>query len=251
MDRKPIILITAEDINDATGNVYVMNKEYGEAVRLAGGKPFGAASFDNAAGYAEFADALVLSHGPNMHPFRYGGRVERPEDLMGSSQTKDDFDFAILKAFLEAGKPVLGINRGALIINVALGGSVAKAIPPRITSEGQYTDKLFGAYNVLDGIWSNYNHSYGPQKMLIKKGSRLEKYLGEECIANTFHEQAVGQLAEGLRVTARAEDGTIEAFEHESLPIIGVQWNPEHSCEGYQADPAVFRMFIDMVREGK
>ncbi|MBR0130394.1 MAG: gamma-glutamyl-gamma-aminobutyrate hydrolase family protein, partial [Firmicutes bacterium] len=89
------------------------------------------------------------------------------------------------------------------------------------------------------------------QKMLIEKGSRLEKYLGEECIANTFHEQAVGQLAEGLRVTARAEDGTIEAFEHESLPIIGVQWNPEHSCEGYQADPAVFRMFIDMVREGK
>ena len=45
MDRKPIILITAEDINDASGNVYVMSKAYGQAVREAGGEPFGAASF--------------------------------------------------------------------------------------------------------------------------------------------------------------------------------------------------------------
>ena len=251
MDRRPIILITAEDINDATGNVYVMNKEYGRAIRAAGGQPCAAGSFDEAEDYAEFADGLVIAHGPVIHPFRYGGRIEKPEDLMGNSQTKDDFDFAILKAFLKAEKPVLGINRGALVINAALGGTIAKAIPPHILEEGEYTEKLFGLPITLKGIWSTYNHSYGPQKMIIEAGSRLSRYLGTECTANTFHEQAIGQLAEGLKVMARAEDGIIEAFEHESLPVIGIQWNPEHGCEGYDPDPAVYRMFVDMVKEGK
>ena len=251
MDRKPIILITAEDINNATGNVYIMNKEYGNAVRQAGGQPVAACNYKGLEEYAEFGDALIICDGPNMHPARYGGLADRPDDLAGFSQTRDDFDFGILEAFIKAGKPVLGINRGALVINAALGGTIAKGIPPRMIEGGRMLDAPMGGYSESRAPWSVYNHAYGTQKIFIEAGSRLGKYLGSEAVVNTFQTQAVKELAPGLKLMAKSEDGVIEAFEHESMPIIGIQWNPEHACEGYTPDGKVYKMFLDMVKEGK
>ncbi|MBR0130396.1 MAG: gamma-glutamyl-gamma-aminobutyrate hydrolase family protein [Firmicutes bacterium] len=251
MDRKPIILITAEDINNATGNVYIMNKEYGNAVREAGGIPAAACNYKGIAEYAELGDALIICDGPQMHPARYGGLADRPDDLMGFSQTRDDFDFGILDAFVKAGKPVLGINRGALVINAYFGGKIAKGIPPRMIVGGKMMDSPMGGYSETAATWSVYNHTYGTQKLSVEAGSRLEKYVPDGSVVNTFQTQAVKDLAPCLKLMAKSEDGVIEAFEHESLPVIGIQWNPEHPCEGYTPDGAVYRMFVDMVKEGK
>lgn len=247
MDRKPIIAITAEDITDAYGDVYYMAKEIGDAVRRAGGVPVGAAVFGCVADYAEMADALILTGAQHVHPFRYGQTVGSFEAVMEISTSKDDFDFAILDAFLKAGKPVLGINRGCHVINAALGGTLLRAIPPKIYVDGAFVDANAADYSEVDGSYSLYTHGYGYQNIAIEHDSLLAKYLGETAVVNTFHHQACDKLGEGLRVTARAEDGVIEAFAHESRPIVGVQWDPEHTTEGYERDDAVYRMFIDMV----
>ncbi len=251
MDRKPIVAITAEDITDAFGDVYYMAKEYGDAVREAGGIPIGACSYDVIDDYVKQADALIIVGAQNVHPFRYGQTVATFADVMGTSAPKDDFDFGILAAFLKAGKPVLGINRGAHVINAALGGTMLRAIPQKIYVEGKFQDDNANGYSEVEGSYSVYTHGYGYQIANIEEGSRLAKYFGKQTVINTFHTQACDKLGEGLKATAKAEDGIIEAFEHESKPIIGIQWNPEHPCEGYAADSTVYKMFIDMIKEGK
>lgn len=55
-------------------------------------------------------------------------------------------------------------------------------------------------------------------------------------MVNSYHHQAIGRLGAGLRTTARAADGTIEAVEHDTLPILGVQWHPERMVRGLCMD---------------
>ncbi len=253
MDRKPIILITAEDINDASGNVYVMSKAYGQAVREAGGEPFGAASFRTIAEYVDFADALIITHGQNMHPFRHGGLVAGPDDLMGFSQTRDDFDFAILDAFVKAGKPVLGVNRGMLVINAYLGGQIQRQLPPGFISDGEIVKpgKNEKGSMVVTKPIAMLNHKYGKFDVTIDPESRLAKYMGEKATIISSHAHACKTLAEGLKKTAWAPDGIIMAFESENGKLFGIQWNPEQPSSRNEADYGVYRMFIDAVKEGK
>ncbi len=252
MDKRPVVAITAEDITDAFGDVYYMAKEYGDCVRRAGGVPFGAASFRCIDEYVQAADALIVVGIQNIHPFRYGQTVGSFANVMDVNTAKDDFDFAITAAFLKAGKPVLGVSRGAHVINALLGGTLQRQIPPRIYLNGDgYQDDVAGGYSEVDASYSLYTHGYGYQKIAVQPDSRLYRYLGGEATVNSFHNQACDRLGEGLKAVAAAEDGVIEAFEHETKPIVGVQWNPEHSCEGYEQNDAVFRMFIDMIKEGR
>lgn len=80
------------------------------------------------------------------------------------------------------------------------------------------------------------NHDGEPHPVRAEPGSLVHKLCGAEFSANSFHHQAVGRVGNGLRVTARAADGTVEAIEHESLPVYGVQWHPERMIEGLVMD---------------
>ena len=251
MGKKPVIVIATEDVNDAFGIVFIMNKEYGDCIREAGGIPMGAGDYRAAADYADFGDALLIPGGPDIHMARYGQYFTDSAEIASFSNTRDDFDFALCEAFLKARKPILGIGRGAQVLNVALGGTLIRNIGPHLTADCHVTGHLGNTYAVLDGTPGVFTHKNGVHKIRLEAGSRLAASMGTEAVVNSFHHQAPDKLGEGLIPSAYSEDGIIEAFEHRERPLFGVQWHPEHASDGFQRDLSVYRMLIMAAGEGR
>ena len=168
----------------------------------------------NAADFADRLDGLVLQGGADIHPSCYGCEPDSPTHA--TDLVRDLFELDLLRAFIAAGKPVLGICRGMQLINVAMGGTLhqdlvgcAVTTSPHnhATAEEDYRHGLvFEPEGWLSGLY----------------GGRLRGQV------NSIHHQGVEQLGEQLVVEARAPDGVIEAVRSTQHPfLVGVQWHPE------------------------
>ena len=155
-------------------------------------------------------DGLILCGGSDINPEYYGETVDGSVDI---DYERDRAEFAIAKKFIRLGKPVLGICRGHQLINVLFGGTLHQHIPNHYLHRGE---------NSVDAVHENLASDIG----------FLYDMYGHSFNTNSMHHQAVKKAGEGLRVTARADDefSTVEALEHESLPIFSVQWHPERMC---------------------
>ena len=146
-------------------------------------------------------DGLILSgSNKNIYP-EYYGQERMPE--MANTYTVDEYakDVMLLKAFVKSGKPVLGICGGIQTLNVYFGGTLKQFVPDH------------------NGVETNH-------MLHIEKDSFLyEVYNTDTISGNSYHLQCSDVPAPGFRVTARAEDGTVEGIEKDN--IIGVQWHPE------------------------
>jgi putative glutamine amidotransferase len=159
-----------------------------------------------AADYARELDGLVLQGGADISPLAYGEQPLKPE--WAGDPLRDQYEISLVKAFSAAGKPVLGICRGAQLVNVALGGSLHQDIPAH-RSDG----------------YDQHAHD-----VRLEPGSALARLYGETGPRRvvSIHHQAIKQLAPGLTVEARAEDGVIEAVRGTGASYIcAVQWHPE------------------------
>lgn len=165
-------------------------------------------------------DGLLLPGGGDISPIFYHRKNRGSENIC---ITEDILQILLFHRFLEEKKPILGICRGMQLINVALGGNLIQDLP---------TKKLH-AYDHAD--------RYHTTKAL--SGSRLHFLYGNNCITNSAHHQAVNQLGEHLHITQYAHDGVSEAIEHETLPIVGVQWHPERMCPFLPDSPLSCRGF--------
>jgi len=118
-------------------------------------------------------------------------------------------------AIVEANKPILGICRGAQIINTYFKGSL-------------YQDLSYIGTEVLKHNQEN-SPSMVTHSVMIDKSSKLFDIFGEEKIrVNSFHHQAVKKVGDGLAISAKAPDGVIEAIEKTDYPfLVAVQWHPE------------------------
>ena len=153
-------------------------------------------------------DALVLCGGGDVNPAYYGEGMNGSYDF---DEKRDTSEFELVNAYIEMKKPLLGICRGHQLINVALGGSLIQHLPTFETHSDQHGDGdlVHEVQNLQNGFLYNL---YGQEKMYV----------------NSAHHQAVKELGKGLKaVQFSCHDNTVEAIEHESLPIIGVQWHPE------------------------
>lgn len=151
-------------------------------------------------------DGLLLPGGGDLHPSWFG---QEDQGSLSVDRELDRAQFALLNAFLAAGKPVLGICRGMQLINVCLGGSLIQHLPSADTH-----------------CWNGQDQIH-PADCL--PGSLLSRLYGASCLVNSAHHQGAGTVASGLTVTQTAHDGVIEGLEHKNMPVLGVQWHPERT----------------------
>lgn len=149
-------------------------------------------------------DGLLLPGGGDISPIFYHRKNYGSQNIC---ITEDIIQILLFHRFLEQKKPILGICKGMQLINVALGGNLIQDLPT----------KNLHAYDKTDRFHTT--------KAL--PGSQLHSLYGNDCITNSAHHQAINKLGDHLRITQYAHDGVAEAIEHDTLPIIGVQWHPE------------------------
>ncbi|WP_188190711.1 gamma-glutamyl-gamma-aminobutyrate hydrolase family protein [Nonomuraea sp. SYSU D8015] len=184
---------------------------YVEQVVRAGGQPVVLPPAGEPARLVERLDGLILAGGGDIDPGRYGETAEAKTGYI--RKFRDDAEFDLLAAALDAELPFLGICRGLQVLNVALGGTLHQHLPDAVGHEGH----------------SPAPGRFGPLPVTPVPGTRLAKTLGTDPVTVPhYHHQAIDRLAADLTVSATAEDGTIEAVELDSGPFtLAVQWHPE------------------------
>jgi putative glutamine amidotransferase len=197
--------------------------DYARGVLAAGGLPVQLPLDVAPAAYVGSLDGIVLSGGADVDAGRYGATAH-PATM--AEPIRDEFELTLLDAAATAGLPVLGICRGLQVLNVYAGGTLHQDVPSH------------ARYDVDPASLTN--------RISLSAGSQLADLYGTEIEANSLHHQTVDVLGEKLQVTARADDGTIEGLEHESLPIIAVQWHPE-MLRTRDSDPA-FTWIVEQAR---
>ncbi|WDP90200.1 MAG: gamma-glutamyl-gamma-aminobutyrate hydrolase family protein [Desulfobacter sp.] len=234
---RPLIAIVAHtDENRFNMPAVNIPTSYVDAVEQAGGIPFILPIVKDASllpRMAEQARGFLFPGGYDLDPDYFNeaplpglGRVDR--DL-------DEFQLAAFRLALDMEVPVLGICRGAQVINVALGGSLYQDIPSQF-----HTPVL---RHTQEGIHTGTDHAID-----IEPGSRLHRLFGKQIEVNSRHHQSIKEPGRDLVITARAPDGVVEAAEHTRLPIDLIQWHPELMMLGSPAMAPLFDTFIKRCR---
>lgn len=228
-ERRPVIGVSAYRERASWGvwdrEASLLPQPYVTVVHRGGGVPVLLPDLPDSEGEVVSAvDGLVLAGGPDVDPARYG--ASRHESVVATRPDRDDWEVRLLRAALRAGVPVLGICRGAQVFNVAFGGTLGQHLPDEVGHDGHQPAPA----------------THGRTGVRISAGSRLGGLLGENAGVPCYHHQSLGEIAPGLDVVARAEDGTAEAVE---LPgptfALAVQWHPEE-------DPDDLRLFAALAR---
>lgn len=181
----------------------------------------------------DLAGGVMLAGGADVDPALFG--EARHEKTAGIDPDRDRAEFLLARWAVADDKPLFGICRGIQSLNVAFGGSLIQDIPSQWPTTLQHNGHYDGATReqVLHTVRA-------------EPGSRVAQMLAaSEAGVNSFHHQAVRQVAQGFVVTSRAGDGVIESIE---LPdrrfVVGVQWHPEEMSES-RAD--MMRLFVTFV----
>lgn len=162
-------------------------------------------------------DGILLTGGADIHPSYYD---EDPLD--GSYELdRDRLEVALLEGAIKTNLPVVGVCRGLQLLNVVTGGTLHRDVPEHSRYDIPIVDLV--------------------HDVNIDPGSYLADIYGTEMGVNTLHHQTVDRLGEGLTVTAKAPDGTVEGVELANHKVIAVQWHPE-MLEG--EDP-IFAWLVD------
>ncbi|MEO8851364.1 MAG: gamma-glutamyl-gamma-aminobutyrate hydrolase family protein [Allobranchiibius sp.] len=173
------------------------------------------------------ADGILLPGGGDLAARWAGQQSDASEYDVDEDQ--DVFDLALARVAIQDGIPLLAICRGTQVVNVALGGDLVQDLSQ---SPG--------------GEHRNFVHTFD-----IDTGSALAQLIpGKEVTISCFHHQGLGRLGRGVRVDARAVDGTIEAIALEDQRgwFLGVQWHPEDTAATDPQQASVFTAFVAAAR---
>lgn len=216
---RPLIGITSY-LERATFGIWqadcaLLTRDYVDSVARSGGVPVLLPPIgDGAAELAARLDAVILSGGPDVSPPRYGEQQQPRTEA--TRPDRDAYEFALLAAAIAADLPVLAICRGAQVLNAALGGTLHQHLPDHVGNE---------SHRPRPG-------RFGTTRVTLQQGSRAAEALGTESTVQCHHHQAIDKVAPDLTVTATADDGTVEAVEHQTRTfVVGIQWHPEQNAD--------------------
>lgn len=153
-------------------------------------------------------DALIISGGDDIAPEHYDGQITHPVRL---DPARDRLEIEWIKRAIAAKTPLLGICRGAQLINVVLGGDLHQDI------------------RHLRVFTSNRPGLLPTKRVHLEAGSKLAQITGASTLrVNSLHHQAVRRSGRDLHIVGHDRDNIAQALESLTLPIIGVQWHPEY-----------------------
>jgi putative glutamine amidotransferase len=212
-------------------------EKYLAAVRQAGAEAVAVSLELSRSQLDELADSLdgfLLSGSPaDVDPAHFG--APRQPECNKADPDRERTDFALLRHAFAEHKPVLAICYGIQSLNVHLGGTLLQDIPKALGTE-------------IDHDWDDEQAL--PDTLhdaQLERGSQLAQLNGStQAVVNSSHHQSIEEPGRGLRVTARAPDGVIEAVEWagDSNWVVGVQWHPERMAETDALSQSLFRGLV-------
>ena len=178
-------------------------------------------------------DGVLLTGTPsNVEPALYGDASEGEGPF---DPDRDRMMTELVEAVIAARRPLFGICRGFQEINVALGGTLRR--------DTSANDELLH-HHAPDGVSFDGMFDHRHPVDLVAGGMLASAYDRPSLDVNSVHFQGVGELADGLRVEARAADGLVEAFSARpnGAPLLAVQWHPEWATDDDSDSQAYFRL---------
>lgn len=197
---RPLIGITTSDAKSQLAwcfDWFAVWRHGGRPLRLSPARPM-----------PDDLDGLIIGGGDDIQTSLYGGEVQLGVRL---DPARDELELKLLEHFIPRHTPVLGICRGAQLINVHLGGTLDPDI-----------------YTTHEGI--KRRRTVLPRKTVdIVGASKLHRLLGVTwCRVNSLHHQAVNRAGKGIDIVARDRDGLVQGIESRDHDfLLGVQWHPE------------------------
>lgn len=174
-------------------------------------------------------DGLILTGGADVQPELYG--AERHPATDAARLDRDAWELALFRAAERRRMPVLAICRGLQIVNVARGGTLQQHLPDSLG-----TDR----YKLGGGVFAEND-------VEVASGTVLAEVIGEgDFRVHSYHHQGIDRLGDGLTISARTDDGLVQAFEDSSRGhLVGVQWHPEENAENRH----LFENLVNEARE--
>lgn len=231
---KKIIGLTCKEYKDYGAYFQSSSEDYINAIIRAGGIPLLIPISDDIkiiSKQLEAIDGLIIMGGIDINPLSYGENWTFEQG--DSSYRRDMHEKKLILECAKKEKPILGICRGHQMINVAFGGTLYQDNKMKNIHISQHFQKEKKQYPI---------HSIN-----INKGSFLYNIFGEHTLVNSYHHQSIKDVAKKFKVSAFSHDGLIEAIEHQSLKIYGVQFHPETMADNNEKMQQIFNKFIDLI----
>ncbi len=223
---KPVIGITTYLTPASWGawnlDAALVPADYVRGVVAAGGAPLLVPPGADVERTLAVVDGLVFTGGSDIDPTLY--RAAAHTETNGIVRERDDFELELMHAALDRDVPLLAICRGSQVLNVARGGDLEQHVPDRVGTD---------VHKQVPGVFADHD-------VEVVGGTRLASLLGDRHDVKSHHHQGFGAVGEGLRVAARAPDGTVEALEDPAGRFtLGVLWHPEAG-----EDRALFKALV-------
>lgn len=183
-------------------------------------------------------DGVLFAGGEDVDPAFYG--EEKKYDSVDINYARDQFEMKLLEHALHRRLPILGICRGAQVINVGFGGTLYQDLAQDAAPEFEHRQTDTGKSR------NDTTHTV----TVTEPGSLLAGAVSGSCRVNSLHHQAIKRLGHGLKVTAHSEDGLVEAVEaaNDYPFLLAVQWHPEEITDRPEQQ-RIFKEFIAKCRE--
>lgn len=209
------LVVAVVDICPPKGDDSKVGRAYFRALESAGHVPFLLPRVEQRSTIEALlgkCDLVLLAGGEDVDPARYG--ESKSPKLEKVNRERDAFEYLVMDEAVKLRKPLFGICRGCQILNCHFGGSLVQDIPSEVGGKVAHriNEPRGGAVHSVRAV----------------AGSRLAAIMGESDFkVVSWHHQSVEKLGRGIRVSARAADGVVEAIESDDYPLAAVQFHPE------------------------